>query len=161
MDVWHPNQVLHQFVPIPLWRCQSHAQQLFHAVACLHEVRSHSSTDSRHCSPLSITNLISKIWVQGEPILGQGYDRGDKVSPGNGAMALPGHPQPLQLQRHRNGQPTIHSSSRIACSPHAESISGLVSMMLRCAIVKTVGLVNLKEMRKTDCFGDSTCPART
>ncbi len=30
---------------------------------------------------------------------------------------------------------------------------GLVSMMLRCVIVKTVELVDLIEMRKTDCFG--------
>ena len=32
---------------------------------------------------------------------------------------------------------------------------GLVSMMLRCVIVKTVKLVDLIEMRKTDCFGET------
>ncbi len=30
---------------------------------------------------------------------------------------------------------------------------GLVSMMLRCMIIKTVELVDRTEMRKTDCFG--------
>ncbi len=32
---------------------------------------------------------------------------------------------------------------------------GLVSMMLRCMIVKTVELVDLIEMRKTDSFGET------
>jgi len=89
----------------------------------MHEVITQSSTDSRHCSPLSITNLVSKVWVQGKPILGEGYDRGDKVSPGNAAVALVGHPQALQLQRHCNGQATIHSSVRIACNPNAEWVA--------------------------------------
>ena len=31
---------------------------------------------------------------------------------------------------------------------------GLVSTMLRCVTVKVVELVDLTEMRKTDCFGD-------
>ncbi len=32
---------------------------------------------------------------------------------------------------------------------------GLVSMMLRCVIVKTVELVDLINMRKIDCFGET------
>ena len=31
----------------------------------------------------------------------------------------------------------------------------LVSMMLRCVCVKAVALVDLIEMRKTDCFGQT------
>ena len=32
---------------------------------------------------------------------------------------------------------------------------GLVAMMLRCVIVTTVKLVDSKEMRKTDSFGET------
>jgi len=32
---------------------------------------------------------------------------------------------------------------------------GLVIMMMRCVIVKTVELVDLIEMCKTDCFGET------
>ena len=38
--------------------------------------------------PFTITNLISKIGVQGEAMSGKGDDRGHKVSPRQGAMAL-------------------------------------------------------------------------
>ncbi len=37
---------------------------------------------------------------------------------------------------------------------------GLVSLMLHCALVKTVELVDLIEMRKADCFGETTYIAR-
>ncbi len=38
---------------------------------------------------------------------------------------------------------------------------GLVSMSLCCMIVKIVEPVALIDMRKTDSFGDETCPACT
>ncbi len=66
-------------------------------------------------SPLSIINLVSKVGVQGEPIPGQGYDRGDKVSPSHAAVALVCQPQALQLQRYSNGQTPIHRSIWITC----------------------------------------------
>ena len=68
--------------------------------------------------PFTITYPISKIGVQGEPISGQGDDRGHKVSPRQGAMALVCHPQALQLQRDCNGQPPIDCCLRPACTPH-------------------------------------------
>ncbi len=41
MDVWHPSQVPHQVVQMPLWKFQAHVQQLFHAVACMHDSQQH------------------------------------------------------------------------------------------------------------------------
>jgi len=58
---------------------------------------------------------------------------------------------------------SIHIALSLLCASDPESssrsddatVQSLVSMMLRCVIVKTVKTVNLVEMRKTDCFGET------
>ena len=37
----------------------------------------------------------------------------------------------------------------------------MLGLMLHCVIVKSVGLVDLLEMRKTDCFGERQDTSRT
>ena len=88
-------------------------------------------------SPFPISNFISKVGVQGEPVPGQGYDWGHQVSPGQVAMPLMCQPQPFQLQRHCNRQAPIHRSIRGACREASLSCQAMVleglSQMLRAA----------------------------